>query len=145
MDGARLINASMGTGITLKDYCSLVDTATMCFTKGMGCPFGAALFGNEEVIQKARRMRKAIGGQWRQGGIAAAAVLESLDDLSPIEKDHKMAKVWASAIPEKISVDAPQTNIVIFKCKDKGSALKIIDEMADGELSGNYKDHDEDF
>ncbi|CAG5113697.1 Oidioi.mRNA.OKI2018_I69.chr2.g7787.t1.cds [Oikopleura dioica] len=138
MDGARLVNASIGTGITLKDYCSLVDTATMCFTKGMGCPFGAALVGNEDVIQKARRMRKAIGGQWRQGGIAAAAVLESLDDLSPIENDHEMAKVWASAIPalsKKISVDAPQTNIVIFKCQDETSALEIIEKMAHGELS----------
>ncbi len=140
MDGARLINASIGTGVSLKEYCSYVDTATMCFTKGMSCPFGAALIGNEEVIKRARRMRKAIGGQWRQGGIAAAAVLESLDDLTPIEKDHDMAKLWASAIPalsEKVTVDEPLTNIVIFKCESEALALNIIKEMGEGDLSGD--------
>lgn len=140
MDGARLINASIGTGVSLKEYCSFVDTATMCFTKGMSCPFGAALIGNEEVIRKARRMRKAIGGQWRQGGIAAAAVLESLDDLTPIEKDHDMAKLWASAIPkncDSVTVDEPQTNIVIFKCESEALAQNIIEEMGKGDLSGD--------
>jgi len=138
MDGARLINASIGTGVSLKEYCQFVDTATMCFTKGMSCPFGAALIGNEEVIKRARRMRKAIGGQWRQGGIAAAAVLESLDDFTPIENDHDMAKLWASAIPknsQKVTVDEPQTNIVIFKCQSEALAQNIIEEMGKGDLS----------
>ena len=140
MDGARLINASIGTGVSLKEYCQFVDTATMCFTKGMSCPFGAALIGNEEVIKRARRMRKAIGGQWRQGGIAAAAVLESLDDFTPIENDHDMAKLWASAIPknsQKVTVDEPQTNIVIFKCQSEALAQNIIEEMGKGDLSGD--------
>jgi len=67
-DGARLVNGSIALEKPLRDLCQFSDTVSMCFTKGLGYPFGAVLLGSEEVIARARRARKAIGGQWRQGG-----------------------------------------------------------------------------
>jgi len=137
-DGARLINASIGLEKPLRDLCQFSDTVSMCFTKGLGCPFGAVLIGPEEVIGRARRARKAIGGQWRQGGVAAVACLHSIQNLDPIKNDHQMAKKWARLIAEKcpeVIVKHPKTNIVLIKCESENIAEKIIQEMEKGELS----------
>ena len=95
--------------------------------------------GPEEVITRARRARKAIGGQWRQGGVAAAACLHSIQNLDPIKNDHQMAKKWARLIEEKcpeVIIKHPKSNIVLIKCESDNIAEKIIEEMEKGELSG---------
>ena len=95
--------------------------------------------GPEEAMARARRARKAIGGQWRQGGVAAAACLHSIQTLDPIKNDHQMAKKWARLIEEKcpeVIVKHPETNIVLIKCQSENIAEKIIQEMEKGELSG---------
>ena len=138
-DGARLVNASISTGLSLQEICQYSDSVSMCFTKGLGCPFGAILVGRRELIEKARRYRKAIGGQWRQGGIAAAACLHSIKDTRPIEIDHQMAKKWANGIKnrcENISVDTPQSNIVLLHCKSASIATQIVEKMETGPLKG---------
>ena len=94
------------------------------------------------MICGARRARKAIGGQWRQGGVAAAACLHSIQNLEPIEIDHQMARKWANLIRQKcaqVEVQEPRSNIVLIRCDNEKTAAKVIEEMECGELSGNLK------
>ncbi|WP_454228414.1 threonine aldolase family protein [Propioniciclava flava] len=73
LDGARLWNAHVATGIGLREYGTLVDTVSVCFSKGLGAPMGSVLVGSREAIGTARVLRKRLGGGWRQAGIMAAA------------------------------------------------------------------------
>jgi threonine aldolase len=73
LDGARIWNASIATGISLEEYCSHFDSISLCMSKGMGAPIGSVLVGDSEFIGLARRYRKLLGGGWRQAGILAAA------------------------------------------------------------------------
>lgn len=138
-DGARLINASISTGHSLRELCQYSDSVSMCFTKGLGCPFGGILVGDKVMIDKARRARKSIGGQWRQGGMAAAACLHSIQNTDPIVRDHLMAKKWAEDIAAKcsnITVNTPQSNIVLLHCPSASFAANIIDKMESGPIAG---------
>ncbi|KAI7823085.1 pyridoxal phosphate-dependent transferase, partial [Kickxella alabastrina] len=78
LDGSRLWNASVASGIAIAEYAGLVDTLNLCLSKGMGCPIGAVLVGSEQFIAKARHFRKVFGGGWRQAGVLAAAGLMPL-------------------------------------------------------------------
>lgn len=73
MDGSRLWNASMASGISLAEYSESVDSLNLCLSKGMGCPVGAMLVGSQAFIDRARILRKLFGGGWRQAGVLAAA------------------------------------------------------------------------
>jgi len=131
-DGARIINAAIAQGSSLKDVCQFSDSVSMCFTKGLGCPFGGVLLGNGATIAKARRARKAIGGQWRQGGIAAAACLHSIRNTAPIAVDHSMALSWAEGVRAccpNIHVQLPASNIVLLHCESEEKAARIIHKM----------------
>ena len=79
MDGARIYNASVETGISVKEYASYFDSISFCFSKGLGAPVGSILCGTEEFISIAHRWRKIIGGGMRQAGILAAAALYALN------------------------------------------------------------------
>jgi threonine aldolase len=111
LDGARLFNASVAAGIAPSAWGALADTVTICFSKGLGCPFGAILAGPAETIERAWEGRFLFGGALRQSGIAAAAMLYALDHhVERLADDH--ARAWRLA--EGIGIDpAPvETNFV---------------------------------
>ncbi|MBI4726269.1 low-specificity L-threonine aldolase [candidate division TA06 bacterium] len=125
LDGARLWNAAIASGISLKEYSGYFDSVMVCFSKGVGCPVGSVLAGDKEFIEKARRNRKMMGGGMRQAGILAGACLYSLKhNLKRIAEDHRRARKLAqmiSQIPKvKIDLMSVQTNIVVFDIKRTG-------------------------
>ena len=125
LDGARLFNAVVASGIPAKDWCEHFDTVSICFSKGLGAPVGSALAGNEDDIRKkARRHRKLFGGGMRQAGIIAAGALFAIrNNVQRLATDHEVAKIIANAIEQApgLSLD-PQTvdtNIVVFKVDEQ--------------------------
>jgi len=119
VDGARLFNACIARGYAAADVASHVDSISICFSKGLGCPMGSILVGSQPLIQRARRARKLFGGALRQAGIVAAAAEYSLDHhVDRLADDHANARAFAEAIAEipgiVIDVDAVPTNLVFF-------------------------------
>jgi len=117
LDGARLWNASVATGIAIRDWAAPVDTLMMCFSKGLGAPVGSILAGDAPTVRRARRLRKRHGGGMRQVGILAAACLHALDHhVERLADDHRRARVLAEGLARLpgVRVVAPDTNIVYF-------------------------------
>ncbi len=115
LDGARLWNAHVATGVSIADYAACADTVMMCFSKGLGAPVGSILVGTAAVIRAARRVRKRWGGGMRQAGILAAACLHALDHhVARLADDHRRAQRLADgfAAAPGARVIAPDTNIV---------------------------------
>ncbi len=115
LDGARLWNASVATGIAIRDWAAVADSVMMCFSKGLGAPVGSILVGNAPLIAKARRLRKRWGGGMRQVGILAAACLHALDHhVARLADDHRRARDLAAGLGHLpgVSVREPETNIV---------------------------------
>jgi threonine aldolase len=116
LDGARLFNASVAAGIEPSAWGALADTVTICFSKGLGCPFGAILAGPAETIERAWEGKFLFGGALRQSGIAAAAMLYSLDhNVERLADDHararRLADGWSAAgLP--VDLELVQTNFV---------------------------------
>ena len=99
LDGARLFNAAVGSGLDPAAWGGLADTVTVCFSKGLGCPFGAVLAGPAETIELAWEGKFLFGGALRQSGIAAAAALYALDHhVDRLADDHARAKQLADGI-----------------------------------------------
>ncbi len=119
LDGARLAHAHVETGVSFEDYYSCADTISMCFSKGLGAPVGSIVISTEERINRARKVRKRIGGGMRQAGILAAAALYALDHhIDRLRDDHQNARRLASFVEntEGIAIHEPvETNIVIFR------------------------------
>ncbi|XP_071516430.1 uncharacterized protein [Panulirus ornatus] len=120
MDGARLMNAVIASGQTAADVLHACDTASICFSKGLGTPVGSVIVGPEEFMLKALRLRKVLGGGMRQAGMLAAAALYALDNMvDRLAEDHRHAKLLAQAICEMGSKNVTcqlaevHTNIVI--------------------------------
>ena len=118
LDGARLWNAHVATGIALDEYASYFDTVSVCLSKGLGAPVGSVLVGDADVMDEAHRFRKVYGGGMRQAGILAAAGLYALENhISRLKDDHENARKIAESlyIFDSIHVDmeASQTNVVI--------------------------------
>ena len=115
LDGARLWNASVATGIPIAEWAAVADTVMMCFSKGLGAPIGSILAGPSPLIHRARRVRKLWGGGMRQVGIIAAACLYALDHhIARLADDHRRAKTLAlglAAVPG-VTVPVPDTNLV---------------------------------
>lgn len=133
MDGARIFNASVETGIPLKEYASYFDSISFCFSKGLGAPVGSILCGSAEFIKTAHRWRKILGGGMRQAGILAAAARYALENnVTRLKNDHKKAKYFAESISKingiTIDLSTVQTNIVIF-ANTKFSKQDLIGEM----------------
>jgi threonine aldolase len=116
LDGARLFNASVAAGIDPSAWGALADTVTICFSKGLGCPFGAILAGPAETIERAWEGKFLFGGALRQSGIAAAAMLYALDhNVERLAQDHsrarRLAEGWAAAgVP--VDLELVETNFV---------------------------------
>lgn len=135
LDGARLFNASVATGVTLQAYSEPFDSVSVCFSKGLGAPVGSCLAGSRVFIAKARRARKLFGGGMRQIGILAAGALYALEHHMPrLAEDHDHAKLLARAISQckslYLSDDEPDTNIVIFHlAKEWGTAAQFSQSL----------------
>jgi threonine aldolase len=123
LDGARLMNAVVASGVSAGDYASGFDTAWIDFTKGLGAPVGAVLAGSSELIEEAWRWKQMLGGALRQSGIVAAGCLYALDhNIARLAEDHVHARMLAdglAALPGvRIDPTTVQTNIVIFAVED---------------------------
>jgi threonine aldolase len=116
LDGARLFNAAVATGIAAAEIAGRFDTVTLCFSKGLGCPLGAILAGDAEVMGDARRFKHLFGGAMRQAGIVAAAAVYALDNhVDRLAEDHARAKRLAlglAAAGLAVDPDCVETNFV---------------------------------
>lgn len=114
LDGARVFNAIVALNIHELDAVAGFDSVSVCLSKGLGAPAGSVLLGSHEIIDGARRWRKALGGGMRQAGILAAAGLYALEhNVSRLAEDHAHAALLAAGMRELgIEVEPPQTNIV---------------------------------
>jgi threonine aldolase len=117
LDGARLWNAIVATGIPGTEWARHFDTVSVCFSKGLGAPVGSCLAGSRETIARARRVRKLLGGGMRQAGMIAAAALYALDNhIERLAEDHRNAQTVAQAVAETpgVRLDPPEveTNLV---------------------------------
>ena len=117
LDGARLWNASVATGLSPAELAAPFDTVSVCFSKGLGAPVGSALVGSDALITDAHRFRKMIGGGMRQAGILAAAALHALDHhVDRLRDDHEKARELAAAMSgvagATVDPGAVETNIV---------------------------------
>ena len=117
LDGARIWNAHVASGISLKDYGQQFDTVSVCFSKGLGAPIGSAMISSKERIANSRIWRKRYGAGMRQVGFLAAAANFALDNnISRLAKDHESAKRIAEACaqisPNLIDPKSVQTNII---------------------------------
>jgi len=118
LDGARLWNASVASGIPLADWAATADTVMMCFSKALGAPVGSILVGDGALIHQARRVRKRLGGGMRQVGVLAAACLHALDHhVARLADDHRRARTLAAGFRPApgVKVAEPDTNIVIVE------------------------------
>ncbi len=116
LDGARLFNAAVATGIAAAEIAGRFDTVTLCFSKGLGCPLGAILAGDAEVLGDARRFKHLFGGAMRQAGIVAAAAVYALDNhVDRLAEDHARAKRLALGLAAPglaVDPDRVETNFV---------------------------------
>ena len=128
LDGARLFNAEVATGVSVARYASAATTVMCCLSKGLGAPVGSLLAGPREVIERARGERKRLGGSMRQAGVLAAPGLIALrENVDRLAEDHERAHVIAEAVasrwPGAIDPDAVRTNLVVFRPPDADAFL----------------------
>lgn len=111
LDGARILNAAVASGIPAAEYGRLADTVTICFSKGLGCPLGAVLASSRERIEQAWREKFRFGGAMRQAGIVAAAALYALDHhVDRLAEDHRRARRLAEGLADAgLPVDPEET------------------------------------
>jgi len=135
LDGARLWNASVASGIPPEEYARYFDTVSVCFSKGLGAPVGSALTGTREKIESARKYRKIFGGGMRQVGILAAGALFALEhNIDRLKEDHEKAKWLAKELSNlpgiHLDVNSVQTNIIIIDISGRQeSAEEIISQL----------------
>jgi threonine aldolase len=119
LDGARLFNASMASGIPANEYARHFDSVSICLSKGLGAPVGSMISGHRDFIKRCRRYRKMYGGGMRQVGILAAAGIYALENhIERLGEDHKNARLFAEQVSQipgiEIDMDTVQTNIVVM-------------------------------
>jgi len=125
LDGARLFNAAVASGVAARDIARHFDSVSVCFSKGLGAPVGSALCGRADLIARARRWRKMAGGAMRQSGLLAAAALYALDHhVERLAEDHANARVLAEGLQglPGVRVDSPQTNMVFLSLSPQHGA-----------------------
>jgi threonine aldolase len=124
LDGARLFNASVATGVSPADYAGTATTVMCCLSKGLGAPVGSMLASSRELTDTARAERKRLGGAMRQAGIIAAAGIIALEQMvERLVEDHVRARVLAEAVAERwpscgLDPSSVRTNCVVFTHPD---------------------------
>ncbi|WP_047288547.1 low-specificity L-threonine aldolase [Pseudomonas protegens] len=128
LDGARLYNAAVKLGVDARVIAEHFDSVSVCLSKGLGAPVGSVLCGSVELIAKARRLRKMVGGGMRQAGGLAAAGLYALDhQVQRLADDHAHAQLLADGLRRVgYSVEPVQTNMVYVEMGDRAEALKAF-------------------
>lgn len=138
LDGARIFNALAENGGSTAATGAMVDSLSICLSKGLGAPVGSVLAGSGDFIAEARRWRKAFGGGMRQAGMLAAAGIYALDHhRSRLALDHTHARILAQALAEKPWVEEilpVKTNIVIFKVKEPLLAIDVTERLKDKKI-----------
>ncbi len=132
MDAARLMNASVASGIAPAEFAAQFDSVYLDFTKGLGAPVGAVLAGSETFIDKAWRWKQRLGGSMRQAGIVAAGCVYALDHhIDRLKDDHANAKRFATALTtiDGISTEPVETNIVFFDVDGLGIGASDFNEL----------------
>jgi threonine aldolase len=138
LDGARLFNAAVASGVPAREIARHFDSVSVCFSKGLGAPVGSALCGPRELIERARRIRKMLGGGMRQVGLLAAAALHALDHhVERLADDHANAKRLADGLARipGIEVVAPDTNIVFASVAGGRTAALLAHLQSRGVLA----------
>ncbi len=131
LDGARLWNASVASGVAERDYAAGFDTVSVCFSKGLGAPMGSALVGRGDLIKRARRFKQMFGGGFRQAGMMAAGALYAVQShRDRLAEDHETAARLATGLAEipGIGIDPSDvdTNIVYFLIDE---AYRVCDRL----------------
>ena len=135
MDGARLMNAVVATGVPASEMAAGYDTVWLDFTKGLGAPVGAVLAGSAEFIGHAWRWKQRMGGSLRQAGIVAAACLHALDhNIDRLAEDHARARTLARGLSQipGITAETPETNLVYFDTSGTGMTADALAHAARG-------------
>jgi threonine aldolase len=118
LDGARIFNASVYLSINIKEICAYFDTVSICLSKGLAAPIGSLLVGDQKTIDKARRLRKMLGGGMRQAGMLAAAGLYALENnVERLQEDHAHSQLLADSLqnlPGFNLMEEPQTNMIML-------------------------------
>lgn len=145
LDGARLFNAVAASGLKASEFTQYADSVQVCFSKGLGAPIGSILAGDRDFIDRARYVRKRMGGGLRQVGVIAAPALIALTEMTErLVEDHEHAKILARGVAEMegISIDLStvETNIVIFDITGTGIGEREFLERlkAEGVLAGDF-------
>lgn len=131
LDGARLMNAVVASGIEAHEWARYFDTVSICFSKGLGAPIGSALAGSSEAIRRARRLRKLFGGGMRQVGIIAAGALYALEHhVERLNEDHATAQILADAFTDTegfaLESGPVETNLVwVTVSRSVGTAAEV--------------------
>ncbi len=134
MDGARIFNAIIASGVPPEEWGQRCDSICFCLSKGLGCPVGSILLGEEAFIQEARRYRRMWGGGWRQAGLLAAAGIYALDHhVERLADDHANAQLFSeltAGIPGIRPVhDTTPTNLVFLNISETGKTAHQINEV----------------
>jgi threonine aldolase len=126
LDGARLWNAAVATGVPEADFAALADTVMVSLSKGLGCPVGSLLAGARDHITAARPVRRRLGGGMRQSGILAAAGIYALEhNRARLREDHEHAQLLA----QRVGVPAPESNIVMIDVKNAAAVVSRLKEQ----------------
>jgi threonine aldolase len=142
LDGARLFNAAVALDVPVTRITRSVDTVMFCLSKGLGAPVGSVLAGSEAFVERARRIRKLLGGGMRQAGIVAAPGLLALESHDHLADDHEHARRLAEGLAdvEGLSVQEPETNIVLVETDRPAEAFLDACE-SEGVLGVPFDDH----
>jgi len=143
MDGARIFNAVISLKQPVTEFSKHVDSMMFCLSKGLSCPIGSLVVGSQAFIERARKLRKMVGGGMRQAGIIAVLGLIALQDkwIKRLEEDHSNAKRLAQGLTEAgLKAQIPETNIVMVECPIETSIEKIKSQLSnEGVLALNYE------
>lgn len=146
IDGARIFNAAVALNIDVKDLVRDVDSVTFCLSKGLSCPAGAILAGQQPYIERARRLRKVLGGSMRQAGVIAAPGIVALEKMvDRLAEDHRNARRLAEELVRidglKIDLKAVQTNMVRVDVAPLGTTARefagqLLEQNVEVSVSG---------
>jgi len=132
LDGSRLWNACIASGIDMKEWCSHFDSITLCLSKGLGAPVGSVLVGSKSFIERARQYRKMLGGGWRQAGYMAMCGIFAIENhWSRMKNDHVLARLlYDGLIKLGFEGDSPETNMIFINSKKLNIPFEtILEEM----------------
>ena len=132
LDGARVFNAAVATGLSLAELSAPFDSVSICFSKGLGTPIGSVLVGDKAFIKRAHRWRKMLGGGMRQAGIVAAAMHHALDHhVARLAEDHDNAAKLAAGLSQlpQLQVEPAQTNMVYINYASAAVAKQVSEHL----------------